>query len=57
MPKYPRLQSLKRINTVMTRYYVRRKALARFKPLAYVTSGAPDEIREAMDILTLYPEN
>jgi benzoyl-CoA reductase/2-hydroxyglutaryl-CoA dehydratase subunit BcrC/BadD/HgdB len=57
MPKYPRLQSLKRINTVMTRYYVQRKALARFKPLAYVTSGAPVEIMEAMDILTLYPEN
>jgi benzoyl-CoA reductase/2-hydroxyglutaryl-CoA dehydratase subunit BcrC/BadD/HgdB len=57
MPKYPRLQSLKRINAVMTRYYVQRKALARFKPLAYVTSGAPVEIMEAMDILTLYPEN
>ena len=57
MPKYPRLQSLKRINTGMTRYYVQRKALARFKPLAYVTSGAPVEIMEAMDILTLYPEN
>jgi benzoyl-CoA reductase/2-hydroxyglutaryl-CoA dehydratase subunit BcrC/BadD/HgdB len=57
MPTYPRLQSLKRINTVMTRYYIQRKVLARFKPLAYVTSGAPVEIMEAMDILTLYPEN
>lgn len=57
MPKYPRLQSLKEINSVMTRYYVRRKALARLKPLAYVTSGAPVEILEAMGILTLYPEN
>ena len=57
MPKYPRLQSLKDINSVMTRYYVQRKALARLKPLAYVTSGAPVEILEAMSILTLYPEN
>jgi len=57
MPKYPRLQTLKKINSVMTRYYVQRKALARIKPLAYVTSGAPVEIMEAMGILTLYPEN
>jgi len=57
MSQYPRLQSLKKINSVMTRYYVQRKALARFKPLAYVTSGAPVEIIEAMGILTLYPEN
>jgi benzoyl-CoA reductase/2-hydroxyglutaryl-CoA dehydratase subunit BcrC/BadD/HgdB len=57
MPEYPRLQSLKKINQAMTRYYVQRKALARFRPLAYVTSGAPVEIMEAMGILTLYPEN
>jgi len=57
MPRYPRLQSLKEINSVMTRYYVQRKALARLKPLAYITSGAPVEILEAMGILTLYPEN
>ena len=57
MPEYPRLQSLKKINQVMTRYYVQRKALARLRPLAYVTSGAPVEILEAMGILTLYPEN
>ncbi|MDY6875665.1 MAG: 2-hydroxyacyl-CoA dehydratase family protein [Chloroflexota bacterium] len=57
MPKYPRLRSLKEINSVMARYYVQRKALARLKPLAYVTSGAPVEILEAMGILTLYPEN
>jgi len=57
MPKYPRLQSLKEINSVMTRYYVQRKAMARLKPLAYVTSGAPVEIMEAMGVLTLYPEN
>ena len=57
MPNYPRLQSLKEINSVMARYYVQRKLLARLKPLAYVTSGAPVEIMEAMGILTLYPEN
>ena len=57
MPEYPRLQSLKGINRVMARYYVQRRVLARFRPLAYVTSGAPVEIMEAMGILTLYPEN
>ncbi|HEY73748.1 MAG TPA: 2-hydroxyacyl-CoA dehydratase [Thermoflexia bacterium] len=57
MSKYPRLKSLKEINSVMARYYIQRKALARLKPLAYVTSGAPIEIMEAMGILTLYPEN
>jgi benzoyl-CoA reductase/2-hydroxyglutaryl-CoA dehydratase subunit BcrC/BadD/HgdB len=57
MSKYPRLQSLKEISSVMTAYYVQRKALARVKPLAYVTSGAPVEILETMGILTLYPEN
>ena len=57
MPKYPRLQSLSKINRLMARYYVQRKVLARFRPLAYVTSGAPVEIIEAMGILTLYPEN
>lgn len=57
MPKYPRLQTLKEINSLMTRYYVQRRAVAHVKPLAYVTSGAPVEILEAMGILTLYPEN
>lgn len=57
MSQYPRLQSLKHIGDVMTRYYVQRKILARLKPVAYVTSGAPVEILEAMGILTVYPEN
>ena len=55
--EYPRLQSLKKINRLMTLYYVQRKLQARLRPLAYVTSGAPVEILEAMGILTLYPEN
>ena len=57
MSRYPRLQSLKEINAVMGRYYLQRKVMARLKPLAYVTSGAPVEILEAMGVLTLYPEN
>lgn len=57
MSKYPRLKSLKSITRLMTRYYVQRRAMAHFKPLAYVTSGAPVEILEAMGVLTLYPEN
>jgi benzoyl-CoA reductase/2-hydroxyglutaryl-CoA dehydratase subunit BcrC/BadD/HgdB len=57
MSHYPRLKSIKEITRMMARYYVQRKALARFRPLAYVTSGAPVEIMEALGILTLYPEN
>lgn len=57
MSRYPRLQSLKTINRAMEQYYVKRKLLARLKPVAYVTSGAPVEILEAMGVLTLYPEN
>lgn len=57
MPTYPRLQSLKAINRAMEQYYVKRKLMARLKPVAYVTSGAPVEILEAMGVLTLYPEN
>ena len=57
MPKYPRLESLKAINQAMEQYYIKRKVLARLKPVAYVTSGAPVEILEAMGVLTLYPEN
>jgi benzoyl-CoA reductase/2-hydroxyglutaryl-CoA dehydratase subunit BcrC/BadD/HgdB len=57
MSQYPRLQSLKYIGEVITHYYVQRKVLARLKPVAYVTSGAPVEILEALGILTIYPEN
>lgn len=57
MSNYPRLQSLKEISEVMTRYYVQRSIMARFRPVAYVTSGAPVEILEALGILSLYPEN
>ena len=57
MPRYPRLQSLKAINRAMEQYHVKRKLLGRLKPVAYVTSGAPVEILEAMGVLTLYPEN
>jgi benzoyl-CoA reductase/2-hydroxyglutaryl-CoA dehydratase subunit BcrC/BadD/HgdB len=42
---------------MMEQYYVKRKLLARLKPVAYVTSGAPVEILEAMGVLTLFPEN
>ena len=57
MPKYPRLESLKAINQAMEQYYIKRKLLARLRPVAYVTSGAPVEILRAMDILPVYPEN
>ena len=50
MIKYPRLQSLKVITDLMTRYYEERGLGTQLRPLAYVTSGAPVEILEAMGI-------
>ena len=57
MIKYPRLRSLKDITDLMGRYYEERGTGTQLRPLAYVTSGAPVEILEAMGIATLYPEN
>lgn len=55
--KYPRFQCFDTYNEIMGRYYLERKALAGEKRVAYVTSGAPVEILEALDVLTIYPEN
>jgi benzoyl-CoA reductase/2-hydroxyglutaryl-CoA dehydratase subunit BcrC/BadD/HgdB len=57
MIKYPRLRSLKAITDLMGRYYEERGPGTLLRPLAYVTSGAPVEILEAMGVATLYPEN
>ncbi len=54
---YPRFECFNTYNAIMGRYYLERKALAGEKPVAYVTSGAPVEILEALDVLTIYPEN
>jgi len=55
--QYRKLATSKDLNRLMTRYYATRRVLAKIKPLAWVTSGAPVEILEAMGIITLYPEN
>jgi benzoyl-CoA reductase/2-hydroxyglutaryl-CoA dehydratase subunit BcrC/BadD/HgdB len=55
--KYPRFRCFSTYNEIMNRYYAERKAPAGQKPVAYVTSGAPVEVLEALDILTIYPEN
>jgi benzoyl-CoA reductase/2-hydroxyglutaryl-CoA dehydratase subunit BcrC/BadD/HgdB len=55
--KYPRFQCFETFNEIMGRYYLERKAFAAEKAVAYVTSGAPVEVLEALDILTIYPEN
>jgi benzoyl-CoA reductase/2-hydroxyglutaryl-CoA dehydratase subunit BcrC/BadD/HgdB len=55
--KYPRFQCFKTYNDIMNRYYAERHTLAGKKPVAYVTSGAPVEVLEALDVLTIYPEN
>jgi benzoyl-CoA reductase/2-hydroxyglutaryl-CoA dehydratase subunit BcrC/BadD/HgdB len=55
--KYPRLECFNTYNEIMGRYYLERKALAGEKPVAFVTSGAPVEVLEALDVLTIFPEN
>jgi benzoyl-CoA reductase/2-hydroxyglutaryl-CoA dehydratase subunit BcrC/BadD/HgdB len=55
--KYPRFRCFDTYNEIMGRYYLERKALAGEKRVAYVTSGAPVEVLEALDVLTIYPEN
>ena len=54
---YPRFECFKTYNEIMGRYYLERKALAGEKPVAFVTSGAPVEVLEALDVLTIFPEN
>jgi benzoyl-CoA reductase/2-hydroxyglutaryl-CoA dehydratase subunit BcrC/BadD/HgdB len=53
----PRFECFSTYSAIMGRYYLERKALAGEKPVAYLTSGAPVEIFEALDVLTIYPEN
>ncbi|MBC7251463.1 MAG: 2-hydroxyacyl-CoA dehydratase [Anaerolineae bacterium] len=55
--KYRKLKTTKYLNRLMNWYYATRKPLSRIKPLAWVTSGAPVEILEAMGVATVYPEN
>jgi benzoyl-CoA reductase/2-hydroxyglutaryl-CoA dehydratase subunit BcrC/BadD/HgdB len=55
--RYPRFECFNAYNELMGRYYLERKAFAGEKPVAYVTSGAPVEVLEALDVLTIYPEN
>lgn len=55
--KYPRFACFKRYNQIMEQYYLERAFLSLQKPVAYVTSGAPVEVLEALDVLTIYPEN
>jgi benzoyl-CoA reductase/2-hydroxyglutaryl-CoA dehydratase subunit BcrC/BadD/HgdB len=54
---YPRFECFKTYNEIMGRYYLERIALAGEKPVAFVTSGAPVEVLEALDVLTIFPEN
>ncbi|MDH7489143.1 MAG: 2-hydroxyacyl-CoA dehydratase, partial [Anaerolineae bacterium] len=54
---YRKLQSATALNRLMTAYYLRSRWVGRVRPLAWVTSGAPIEILEAMGIASVYPEN
>ncbi|MGB9592780.1 MAG: 2-hydroxyacyl-CoA dehydratase subunit D [Anaerolineae bacterium] len=54
---YRKLQSATALNRLMTAYYARSRWIGRVRPMAWVTSGAPIEILEAMGIASVYPEN
>jgi len=55
--KYRKLKTATHLNRLMNWYYATRGPVSRLKPLAWVTSGAPVEILEAMGVATVYPEN
>jgi benzoyl-CoA reductase/2-hydroxyglutaryl-CoA dehydratase subunit BcrC/BadD/HgdB len=55
--KYRKLKTAKHLNRLMNWYYATRGPVSRLKPLAWVTSGAPVEVLEAMGVATVYPEN
>lgn len=54
---YRKLRSAAALNRLMTAYYLRSRYIGRVRPIAWVTSGAPIEILEAMGIASVYPEN
>jgi len=54
---YRKLQSATALNRLMTAYYARSRWIGPVRPMAWVTSGAPIEILEAMGIASVYPEN
>lgn len=54
---YRKLQSAKTLNRLMTLYYARSRWIGHARPVAWLTSGAPVEILEAMGIASVYPEN
>ena len=55
--KYKKLATAQDLNRLMTRYYAKSKLVSKFRPVAWVTSGAPVEILTAMGIASAYPEN
>lgn len=57
MKKYPRFTCFKEYTRLMKAYNDYRANLPEGSIVAYVTSGAPVEILEALDIVTVYPEN
>jgi benzoyl-CoA reductase/2-hydroxyglutaryl-CoA dehydratase subunit BcrC/BadD/HgdB len=54
---YRKLENAKTLNRLMTAYYLQARYEGRVRPMAWLTSGAPVEILEALRIATVYPEN
>jgi len=52
----PKFEAISKMQEIMTNYYVEAKT-TKEKPIAWVTSGAPVEFLQAMDIIPIYPEN
>lgn len=53
-----KIQSVRKMKDIMTRYYIEAKTAAESgKKVAWITSGGPVEPLIAMDVIPVYPEN
>lgn len=53
----PTLHSMARMNELMTRHYLQGRYASGVRKVAWVTSGAPVEVLEALGFFLVYPEN
>jgi benzoyl-CoA reductase/2-hydroxyglutaryl-CoA dehydratase subunit BcrC/BadD/HgdB len=53
----PTLASMARMKELMTGHYLQGRYVQGVRPVAWVTSGAPVEVLQALDFFLVYPEN
>ena len=52
----PKFKAVSKMKEIMTNYYIEAKSPTE-KPIAWITSGAPVEFLQTMDVIPIYPEN